>query len=56
MMGHSEPLKCGIEQDAISSWRKVLACCKRPGFRHYAKRKIRRRERQISRRELREGL
>lgn len=47
MMGHKEPLKGGLEYDAISPWRKVVHM--KPGMRKWAKNKAMRRLRQTGR-------
>lgn len=44
---------CGDEQDVITGWRKKLCYCARPGVTSSIKRKMRRRERQEAKREIR---
>ena len=51
MMGHRERYKGGIEDNALSGWRRLMSF--RPGTRRFAKRKVSRRNRWQARQELR---
>jgi hypothetical protein len=54
MMGHKGKLKGYLEYDALTRWRKVLCYMGRPGVAKSAKAQYNRRQRRLSRAQIRE--